>query len=472
MDLPLTIPGIPVKGMTRETGFGCVFSVYRQKTSPNVVSVSLWKETVGYSMSLANGLLWWNGNLTRLFPGFNLRVYFDATVFTQFIDPEARSQDVDWRRVLRKLYANPNVELWLYRCMWGTRGPGKGKIHKGTFGSMVRFHALFDPSVQISVIRNIELLSSVYDAELTKKWIDSGDAFHIYTTSLYGCAAGRGPYWDICHKAGLDNRRMLFAGFISSKATLGDREFRLIQEIMRKVGHDFTYGIDEVILTIALVDSRIMNDRNTNITLLEPIGRIIQTGAKQNERALFHELLMRMDEIEADCADPSRLYILYMRRLREGFEYLSQNPFNEDAKPVIDLLRTLKQSDFTCRKLQEIVINYYWKQGMVEVRKDRAYFLSMYHQVNSGIKGRFFHDGSQSLSVTGVKDRLKFIAAMQIVSTWPLSFPGQYHKAKTAKISVRQLTQMKKAFREDILKKKEKHGERWLLHERADLLRN
>ena len=126
---------------------GCEFRVYRKTKNEKVISISLWKARPGYIFNLSNSLLWWARNGIELFPDWNIRFYMDDSVLLTYI-----KNDVDWENIIEQLKLHENIELWFFTCPWA-KDEKSSKKHKGTFGSIIRFHALIDPEVKITVIK-------------------------------------------------------------------------------------------------------------------------------------------------------------------------------------------------------------------------------------------------------------------------------------------------------------------------------
>jgi hypothetical protein len=245
---------------------GCEFKILRNTTNPKVLSMSLWKSNVKYIFNLSNTLIWWGDNGQRLFPDWNIRIYIDYNIRKPLETIEDRTEDIDWDMIIQTMKTYNNIELWFYNCKWGQ---DKNEKHIKTFGSLVRFHAFQDPSVEYAVCKNIELLSSVKDARIINEWAISGKKYLTYydIQKGYNCDYGN---IAMCKALGLENTNMVLATFgMDCKRNIHRNDLFDKMMTMRnmnfKVLEKFPYGIEEIFLT-----KLYKQDMNQNNTFIVP----------------------------------------------------------------------------------------------------------------------------------------------------------------------------------------------------------
>ena len=258
--------------------FNCHFHVYRHKPSKHIISVALWKYNPNYIPSLSNALLWWNRNLHPLFPNFNLRIYLSYDLFYNYRHTPDPDPDIDWITLFKHIHNNIHIELWFYTCPFQLLNPltphkPNKPINPTTFGSIIRLHPLFDPNVHTTIIRNIELLSSKHDSLIIHQWSKTNFQFHSYMLShKYGCFQDKDDhpsYLRLCNKFNLKNQRTILAWF-SMKGTLPPPTKHTFFKTIQQTQYDFSYGIDELLLTKILISDNILSPNNTCFTLLIP----------------------------------------------------------------------------------------------------------------------------------------------------------------------------------------------------------
>ena len=112
-----------------------------------------------YNRFLLDALGWWSK--TNFGALVSIRIYFDAISFV-------RSNKLLLPCILQ-LLTNPKIELWFYDCpsAYPTQG---SDAHCETFGSMMRMHALTDPSLEMVTLRNLELLTTQWDVDRITRW--------------------------------------------------------------------------------------------------------------------------------------------------------------------------------------------------------------------------------------------------------------------------------------------------------------
>jgi hypothetical protein len=453
--------------------FGCKFTVYRQTASRKVVSVSLWKASMGYVPALSNALLWWNKNIKKLFPGFNIRVYMDKSVVKTSLKLR-KTGDVDWIPILERLHKNPNVEIWLHDCGWGKLGVGKGKSYSQTFSSIVRFHPLFDRSVDVSVIRNLELLSSKEDSKLIKSWLHEGDRFHVYILPwLYGCYPTHIPnemYINQCKKSGLLNKRMLLAGWFAAKGTLSSglshtqqSHFRNLINIVDRVGYNYGYGVDEVILTelfLNPVHSReqpLMNVHNTNITYLFTPSTLLRLAVGFQDDDFIDWLPSMTHRWERTCSD---------KKIGGAIRTTLQMHPTQSLKYLQSVFDTLGSYYSACLPMERDIMKYFANKKKEFIREKPAIFMRTFKKINGLIKGAFFSNAQipNLLDMTFLdkhlgtlhyeEDLMAVTAIMSISSLEFLTFPGFAFKTKRFETLYRNPVKRKflvQTLREDVM---------------------
>lgn len=81
-DFHMRLSRVMGKSSINIRSFGCDFAIYRHNNNKNkkIISLSLWKGSVGYIFSLSTSLLEWVRLVNRYYPGWYLRFYIDADV--------------------------------------------------------------------------------------------------------------------------------------------------------------------------------------------------------------------------------------------------------------------------------------------------------------------------------------------------------------------------------------------------------
>lgn len=245
---------------------GCSFRVFRKTTSRKVIGLSLWKKDSGYVFNLSNTIMWWGRNTKVLFPGWNVRLYIDNSVFSPM------KNDVDWNMIIEQIKKHRNVEIWLYDCEWGHSK--KSPYHDGTFGSILRFHPFQDPTVDIAISRNVEMLSSIKDARIVHDWVNSNRQYHI----MYDMNKGYPCFYnnkELCQKLGLSGTNMIVAWFGMKKPNPYHDMFHIMRELILDNYQElrkYPYGTDEILLTKLFKDK--MTSANTYTTPRNTINQI------------------------------------------------------------------------------------------------------------------------------------------------------------------------------------------------------
>lgn len=234
--------------------YDCEFKIWRTRKASKIFTVSLWKASAGYVFNLSNSLLWWANNFPKLFPDWNIRIYYDKSIYSSL-------QGIDlteWRELIDRLKKYNHIELWGYNCIWGKEA--FHKPHRGTFGSLVRFHAFDDPEIEVAVCHNLEYLTSPKDKERTLAWLDSGKKYHWY------CFWNESGQYGVMIRDKIPDKLGLAATFaIHKERGTSEKIFFDSINLVKKLGLEkFPYGVDEVVLT-SLVKPK-MTRENTFIS--------------------------------------------------------------------------------------------------------------------------------------------------------------------------------------------------------------
>ena len=265
----------------------CSFRVFRKRATKNVITISLWKGNIGYVFNLSNTILWWGRNMETLYPGWNVRFYIDGSIF------RSMKEDIDWHMVIDQLKKRRNVEVWLYFCEWGHHDQESSckRCHTGTFGSLLRFHAFEDPTVNIAVSRNVEMLSSPKLARIVHHWANLPvKQYHIIYNIEDGYSCGYGNP-TMCADLQMTNTNVVVAWFGFKKTrnlpnpypNLFSQIRRLINVHYQTLGK-FPYGIDEIVLTRFF--KPLMNHSNTYTTPRQLLNQIIPANSPNWNKVL------------------------------------------------------------------------------------------------------------------------------------------------------------------------------------------
>ena len=262
---------------SQSTLLGCDFNVYRNRLSKNVISLSLWKQSVKYVKSLVDSLLWWPRNLKILLPDFNIRIYIDNSIYQKLQDGQLETVDyydlnnsqtdtdiTQWEELIEQLKKHSNVEIWSYTCPFARQTHTKN--HKGTFGSMVRFHPFFDETVQTCIIRNIETLTSEWDVLNIKSFMNSGKEYFSTTFPGYGC-----HYKGLCERYGFFKDELTLLAWFGRQGSFPlplSIWSSFVTKLMTKEMSEYMYGIDEIFLTETFLKGKMMTLDNTYISFV------------------------------------------------------------------------------------------------------------------------------------------------------------------------------------------------------------
>jgi hypothetical protein len=272
---------------------GCFFKVYRKTKSRKIISMSIWKSRPQYIYSLSNSLPWWADKGKYFFPDWNIRIYMDNSIFSTIQknshDEKERIRDIDWHDMIDQLLKHDNIELWIYSCEWGKK---QQSFHIGTFGSIVRFHPMQDENVDIVLVKNLELLTSSKDVRLIYDWVNSGKTYYMIflPDGSYICDYKN---IELCRKMGMENEYMLMATFGIRKPIPYNNIFNNIHDLIfnNSVLQNYTYGVDEVILTLLFKNH--INENNTYIVPVSHLEYIVRAQYKPIAK-IIHEFFSRL----------------------------------------------------------------------------------------------------------------------------------------------------------------------------------
>lgn len=229
--------------LTSQNDIGCSFEIFRHRKRDKIISISVWKSSGNYVFNLSNTIVQWGTLAKTLYPDWNVRFYIDNSIFNHV---ENDIVIVDWNDILIQLKKHKNIEIYKYFCDWGFDESKKG--HKGTFGSLVRFHVLTDSEVNVSIIKNVELLSTPKDARLVHHFVNSDKKYLTYFDPNYVCDYGKSTMCEIVEKY---NYGMILATFGMKGECPVKNLFHKINKLIFKYPelNKFKYGVDEIILT-------------------------------------------------------------------------------------------------------------------------------------------------------------------------------------------------------------------------------
>ena len=292
--------------MERVKDIGCEFNVYRKRSSKNVISISMWKGSPGYVYNLSTSILWWGRNAEILFPGWNVRFYVDFSVYQKKFE-----NDVDWDEIIEQVKKHSNVELWLTFCAWGHNPEDEcEKCHIGTFMSMIRFHAMVDPTVEVAVMKNMELLTSPKDSRLIHDWLASGKKYNIVYDPGYFCSYGNER---LCEETKLTDTNMILATFGVRKGSGVVNFFHMASQLILQSPElsKYSYGVDEAILTILL--KPLLTEENTYISLRTRSNQWLPSNENYNNVfSMFFYLINDINNYTPDELDVLREEYKYM----------------------------------------------------------------------------------------------------------------------------------------------------------------
>ena len=292
--------------ITRNKGFGCEFEVHRTRYSPNVFSISLWKRSAGYVYNLSTSLLWWSKFVKTFFPDWNIRFYYDHSLFVK------NTRDTTyWTELVENLKKRKNVELWKYNCIWGNHGNTNCQegCHTGTFGSLVRFHPYEDNTVSTVIVSNLELLLSPKIARLYYFWLNNPNyTYFILFNQEYKCGYDK----TLCDKLNLQNTSMLLAttgikkpfDWTGNILNSFQKYIKSLEKTTRTLLEKYPYGVDEILLTKIIKPK--MDSENTYAIYLywsENLSKLnyIKSFAKLNQTITeYVRSVFQKDEYKGD----------------------------------------------------------------------------------------------------------------------------------------------------------------------------
>lgn len=243
----------------------CEFKIIRKTTSRKVIAISIWKSNPTYIFNISQGMAWWAVNSRILFPGWNVRFYIDKD-----IRKHMKNDIEDWDVLITSLSRFNHIELWFYDCESGK----KDINHIGTFGSLVRFHALTDNTLDCRIFRNVEQLTSPKEARLIHQWVLSDKDYIIWFDIEAGYPCGYNNK-NLCKKTGLENKYMILATF-GSKITFVDYLKDSYKVCIKYDLLNYPYGVDEICLTILL--KKYLNMNNTFLIPRQRLNQIFPSS--------------------------------------------------------------------------------------------------------------------------------------------------------------------------------------------------
>lgn len=297
----------------------------------------------------------------------------NLSTFTEILYNEIKKNDVEWTDIFRQLTKDPQIEIWLYSCYWGQKKEGNEKyrcLHKKTFGSMMRYQPIFDTSIDICVVRNLELLTSEHDRKYYEQWMKSGLTIFRYTFD-YTCNVYQSVE-KICNEK-LANEKMMLSTFninkktswfrknnvasnmyeciinlfninagVKKKSISNDKFKNYIVDIssnLPKPFYDFSYGVDEIILTICLKSQLLLNLVNTSIFSIDVLAKcqdfVVFLGGRINIEKNFEHMGININNngVEYDINTLVRINGYFNL---EG-EKKSKNIFNNNYVSIINM---------------------------------------------------------------------------------------------------------------------------------------
>lgn len=204
------------------------------------------------------GVMGWLEYGPRRFPGFTIRIYFDASL----CDVE------EWQGVLRRMAdratdRDSRIQLVKFTCpeFLVKSDDGPCTFHTGLFGTMVRFLGWFEDPVITKVVafRDLDLTPLKEDCEAVEAFARSGKRI-----GMYDWYAGGVPARLACFSERVQAQTMsLVAAGLWCAAPLGRARVALWQKMMAMYKDDKTkecmlfpkpFGVDEIILNTTIWD--------------------------------------------------------------------------------------------------------------------------------------------------------------------------------------------------------------------------
>lgn len=256
----------PIRLDGKETTY-CSFKIIRKRTTSNVISLSLWSGSDTYTNVLMKSIpFWWD-----VFPkirknlDWNIRLYID---------------DLSWK-LLEKSFPKEipeHIEIFLFRCpiAFPLDINMPTNQHQQTFGSLLRFHALTDKSLENVMVRNLEQFISPEDikwmesrpeSKKSQFWYYSYNPGHmLHSFSLYFKYSTLNPSW------GTPSFGVPLAGVIWWKRNKNSQLPWSFDDIicesvnMTHKKTRFSYGVDEIVLFLLLNKTLKINPDMVSVT--------------------------------------------------------------------------------------------------------------------------------------------------------------------------------------------------------------
>ena len=224
---------------------------------PGLCAVSLFRPKVRNSKYRLyyDSLLQFARRFKIIFKNFILRVYYDDSLFSKdytYKDKDdegwdGHTEDYYWSHLLCVLKGMKHVQL--AHVVWEEQLDDDGVHHKGLIGTLFRFHAMVDPTVNVAVIRDIDGNVVEADYESINKWITTQDTqMHYYYSNGYNPK----HYKNTKFLEVLKGERPFVSAsmFATKKLSLLKKTWiwRRIKELPKEMKIDTGYGNDEIIL--------------------------------------------------------------------------------------------------------------------------------------------------------------------------------------------------------------------------------
>lgn len=353
--------------MSEENNIGCSFEIFRHRKRDKIIAISVWKSSSNYVFNLSNTIVQWGTLADKLYPDWNVRFYIDNSIFNNI---ENDIVVVDWNDILNQLKKHKNIEIYKYFCDWGYDEEKKG--HKGTFGSLVRFHVLTDTEVSVSIIKNVELLSTPKDARLVHHFVQSDKKYLTYFDPNYVCDYGKSPMCEIVKKY---NYGMILATFGMKGECPVKNLFHKIHKLIFKYPelNKFKYGVDEIILTYFIkpkmtVDNVYMVPRDHFIPLhglyefaseiLVEFFEKLPTFNEEQKILFINEIFSEDDDIEKPTIMKEDVNIL-LRKLYRNYPDMFALAIQFLRKKIFSWLRENRVSKKEIEEIRRRLLDHY-----------------------------------------------------------------------------------------------------------------
>ena len=265
----------------------CKFRHLNEPSKTNkIYSVALFRPPTNRNKNLElylKGLINAARVLKKCLPDWTMRVYYDNSLTNDTFKGDKKLADLYMfrgRTNIIPLIKLSNVQMTVWECPehFYTK-EGYVKNHKGMFGSIMRFHAAFDPTVEYMVSRDADFQpeSVKNDAKFIKRWIASGKKNFYYHSPTYIPAHG-------------EHRETMFAGTWGMKGTWGPEIWRELFTVFNNVQARFGYvkskllaALQEEIDELNSVEDDI--DEESTYEKLQDYLQILKFATKAKEKS-------------------------------------------------------------------------------------------------------------------------------------------------------------------------------------------